>query len=503
MPRWCCAAAVLLLCLAGVAWASSSGAVERPSLWHWRRASPSPVVSSAPAHAHNGADASVGIKDESTGISRDITDVTDTVSFQVLQYNVFGRPYQVSKDGQRERLARIPASLRRISEQIDVVTFAEADNQDEREAMLAQFRSTGFAYATSVLHDPDPFTSLLNGGVIIVSKWPIIHEAQHVYRNACHYSDCLAAKGVKFARVLKTVDGTSKIFNVFATHMQAWSTPQGRADRMEQAKQMRSFVDALQIPQHEPLLFAGDFNVDNHTFAAEVAQLTELLGAHSPVPTGDQQFTSDPRSNLLVGRDGAAGSNKCSAKYMESWGDVKNGTYFPNALTRSTCSLSHRLSRQALLVFIQPDNMCYCPCCPLEWLDYVLYAKGPYQQPLGQATLECRVNTVKPFIVDWTAPKSNMKMQLVDLSDHYPVLGTFEFAVNRGAGKDNDPRSYHLDGCSTDDDCHFRSFRCYCTGPNCYFNGTHLDGSGLDSNHPVNRNCLFQKTSFRCLCGPT
>lgn len=170
--------------------------------------------------------------------------------------------------------------------------------------------------------------------------------------------------------------------------------------------------------------------------------------------------------------------------------------------------------------------MCFCPCCPLEWLDYVLYAKGmgrrsvvhrrleratvsrvyvcrtaaPYQQPLEPASLECHVNHVTPFIVDWTAPKSNMKMQLIDLSDHYPVLGTFEFAVNR---EDNDPRSYHLDGCSTDDDCHFRAFRCYCTGPNCYFNGTHVDGSDLDSNHPVNRNCLYQKTSFRCLCGPT
>lgn len=65
--------------------------------------------------------------------------------------------------------------------------------------------------------------SLLNGGVIIVSKWPIIHEAQHIYRSACHYSDCLAAKGVKYARVLKTIGDTSKIFNVFATHMQVRS----------------------------------------------------------------------------------------------------------------------------------------------------------------------------------------------------------------------------------------------------------------------------------------
>lgn len=143
-----------------------------------------------------------------------------SMPFEVLQYNVFGRPYEVSKDGQAERLARIPQSLVDISASIDVVTFAEADIKSEREKMLAQFRAHGFNHSTSILHDPDPFTSVLNGGVIIVSRWPIVREAQHVYRNACHYSDCLAAKGVKYARVLKTVDSTAKIFNVFTTHMQ-------------------------------------------------------------------------------------------------------------------------------------------------------------------------------------------------------------------------------------------------------------------------------------------
>lgn len=144
----------------------------------------------------------------------------DRMTFEVLQYNLFGRPYEVSKDGQSERLQRVPESLHRISEAIDVVTFAEADIRTQRDAMLDQFRVFGFNYSTTILHDPDPFTSLLNGGVMVVSKWPIIREAQHVYRNACHYSDCLAAKGVKYARLLKTVDGASKIFNVFATHMQ-------------------------------------------------------------------------------------------------------------------------------------------------------------------------------------------------------------------------------------------------------------------------------------------
>ncbi|CAI5732288.1 unnamed protein product [Hyaloperonospora brassicae] len=425
------------------------------------------------------------------------------MTLQVLQYNLFGRPYEVSKDGQRERLQRVPESLDRISKSIDVVTLAEADIQTQRDDMLAQFQKFGFHHVTSILHDPDPFTSLLNGGVMIVSKWPIVREAQHVYRNACHYSDCLAAKGVKYARILKTVDGVSKIFNVFATHMQAWSTLEGRSDRIEQAKQMRQFIDAIGIPHHEPLLLAGDFNVDNHTFGSEVAYLVELLQAHEPRRIGEQNFTSDPHTNVLVGRDGAAISSKCFAQYVHNWGPAKDGVYHPSLLTRSTCMVHAVMDEASWLVHAEVDDMCYCPCCPLEWLDYTLYGRDPYQQPSTMPTIEAYANQVSRFTVDWTASESSMKMALVDLSDHYPVLGKYEFPVTRGKGKDDDPMTYHLDGCSTDDDCHFRSFRCYCNGRNCYYEGNYTNGWHLDSTHPVNRNCLYQKTSFRCLCGPT
>lgn len=423
--------------------------------------------------------------------------------FEVLQYNLFGRPYEVSSDGQSERLARVPESLTRISTEIDVVTFAEADIKSQRDAMLHEFQKHGFQYATSILHDPDPFTSLLNGGVLVVSKWPIVREAQHVYRDACHYSDCLAAKGVKYARVLKTVNGTSKIFNVFATHMQAWSTAEGRADRVRQAQQMRQFIDAMNIPHHEPLIFAGDFNVDNHTYGDEVAHLVELLKAHEPRQVGKQLFTSDPHTNVLVGRDGAAVSNKCSSQYVQNWGPPKDNVFYPSLLTRTTCGTHAEHSDLKWRVFVPPDNMCYCPCCPMEWLDYVLYGNAPYQQPSAVPTLEAHVNQVQHFTVDWTAPESNMKMALVDLSDHYPVHGKFEFPVTHGPGKDDDPLTYHLDGCSTDADCHFRDFRCYCNGSDCYYKGNRTNGWDLDSEHPVNRNCLYQKTSFRCLCGPT
>ncbi|RHY66445.1 hypothetical protein DYB30_008226 [Aphanomyces astaci] len=241
---------------------------------------------------------------------------------------------------------------------VDVVTFAEADIDSERAHMLAAFGELNFRHHTTVVADTDPFTSLINGGVLIVSKWPILREAQHIYRNACHYSDCLAAKGVKYARINKTDGAYSKAFNVFATHMQ---------------------VDGL-----------------------------ILLCVFSP------------RTNLLVGRDGAAAADGCLSQYIDSWG-------------------------------------------PLQWTS-------PHEK--------------------------HTALHAMDLSDHYPVLGKFTFPLNQSQPV------MHLDGCSTDADCRFHSFRCYCQGRGCFFDGRQTDGEPLPSTHPVNKNCVMLKTRLECSCGP-
>ena len=188
-------------------------------------------------------------------------ETTKKMDFRVLQYNIFGRPYTVSHEGQAERLATLPSALESAGLDFDVATFCEADDSDTREAMFSAFRGLGYAYNTAVVEDYDDL-SLVNGGVVIGSKWPILREDQMVYRDACTDSDCLAAKGVNYARVNKTVGGESKIFNVFATHMQAWSGSSEKAVRVEQAKQLKAFVAAQAIGPDEPVLFTGDFNID-------------------------------------------------------------------------------------------------------------------------------------------------------------------------------------------------------------------------------------------------
>ena len=142
------------------------------------------------------------------------------------------------------------------------------------------------------------------------------------------------------------------------------------------------------------------------------------------------------------------------------------------------------------------DNKCYCPCCPFEWLDYILWAKEPYQQPNTVPYVESLNVKVPPFVTSWSASESHMNIELADLSDHYPVLAKFEFAVE-------DKNTIHLDGCTEDSDCTFYAFECFCTGPHCYYNGSIVNGRTYPYDHPVNKNCLYVKTHVDCICGPS
>ena len=449
------------------------------------------------------------------------------MNFTVLQYNIFGRPYVVSHDGQLEREERIPEAILEIPDNlldVDAATFAESDDSDERERMFQQFAARGYRYKTSVVQDFDS-KSILNGGVVIGSKWPIVREDQIVYRNACSGSDCLAAKGVKYARIRKTApvrqaDGSmknmSKIFNVFATHMQAWYSSDDKADRAKQAAQLKAFVDSQKIDPKEPVLFSGDFNTDWVRYPGEVAELVSILNASIPTLTGDVKFTSDPATNLLVGRDGAAGSStfNCDDAYTKSWGPLSSGKTYPGGMdyrVKMTTEFPPKTDTGAAVLpfFTRDTDLSFCPCCPQEWLDYVLWSND-HQAPVVDAGALVQLPTLEAIAlklatavrVPWGGtlqpvpepPEANSYIDLVDLSDHYPVAGRMTFAVDEPADDD-------VQGCRQNSDCTFHwsiHGSCWCDGPGCTWDGKRVNG--WQTGGGVNDNCHYHVTSLTCAC---
>jgi endonuclease/exonuclease/phosphatase family metal-dependent hydrolase len=385
-----------------------------------------------------------------------------TMQFNILQYNVFARPHLVGHEGQQERLQRIPQVLSQINNgKVDVIALCEVFSQVGEplcDMMLSEFKKYGFLYHTRVISG-NALEKV--GGTMIVSKWPLhpLDGDTHVYRNMptidsdkfeAGLAEKVVAKGVSYAAVNKTENGLTKTFHVFATHLHAWNTEVAVGARRQQANQMKEFLEKKNIPNNEPVIFAGDFNVDLVRCVSEFENLSQILDAKLPEMIGEQKYTSDPSSNLLVGKDSAA--DRCQEQYKNSWGEksvikshffgaVKDYLFHPAPEYKNPDPTSQKipglnpffadLTKGSDTLYIESDG-CYCPCCPHEWLDYILFSKK-HQQPSDTPTLECiRMKATSPFEATWSEMPAALagvpdKIILSDLSDHYPVLGRFLF----------------------------------------------------------------------------
>jgi hypothetical protein len=226
------------------------------------------------------------------------------------------------------------------------------------------------------------------GGVVIVSKYPILYQQQHVFHGNCEGYDCFACKGVVFCRIVK--DGN--VVNVVGTHFQAWDTPRAKEIRMGQAQACQQLVASLAIPADEPIVLVGDWNLDLYTRQAELQRLSAVLQMTVVAQrTGSYEFTTDPSSNNIVGNDE----------------DVMYAT-----------------ARYPQGCYTEYMDTLHCPCCPQEWLDYVAFSTvhlAPCQADMRVVQLKQE----RPFRMMFNL---TMERETTDLSDHYPVIGTFHFA---------------------------------------------------------------------------
>ncbi|MEU7429454.1 sphingomyelin phosphodiesterase [Streptomyces sioyaensis] len=114
--------------------------------------------------------------------------------------------------------------------------------------------ATGGAYSATTPED---------GGVTLLSKWPIVHKEQYIYKDACG-SDHFSNKGFVYA--VLDVDGTK--VHVVGTHTQSTDSGckagEAAADRAKQLKEVDAFLDAKNIPTDEEVMVAGDLNIDSH-----------------------------------------------------------------------------------------------------------------------------------------------------------------------------------------------------------------------------------------------
>ncbi|MFI8826342.1 sphingomyelin phosphodiesterase [Streptomyces sp. NPDC053431] len=236
---------------------------------------------------------------------------------KVLTYNVFLFSKTLYPNwGQDHRAAAIPAAP--FFQGNDVVVLQEAFDNSASDALKAKaaaqypyqtpvvgrsksgWDATGGAYSTTTPED---------GGVTLLSKWPILRKEQYVYKDACG-SDWYSNKGFVYA--VLDVNGTK--VHVVGTHAQSTdsgcSTGEAAQMRSRQFKNIDAFLDAKNIPADEQVIVTGDMNVDSRTpeYASMLAD-ADLVGADSRTghpysfdtalnSIAHDRYPTDPREDL-------------------------------------------------------------------------------------------------------------------------------------------------------------------------------------------------------------
>ncbi|MFG2603109.1 sphingomyelin phosphodiesterase [Streptomyces sp. NPDC048514] len=183
----------------------------------------------------------------------------------------------------------------------DVMVFQELFDNSASDILMSKLK--GYPYRTPVVGrstsgwddtqgDYSAFAPE-DGGVGIVSRWPITKRIQYIYDDACG-TDSASQKGFAYARL--NVNGSP--VHVIGTHTQAddslCSTGEAAKIRAGQLREMRNFVDGLHIPASEPVVYAGDFNINWH--GPEYQNMLQTLSADEPTYDG-VPWTMDPKTN--------------------------------------------------------------------------------------------------------------------------------------------------------------------------------------------------------------
>ena len=155
--------------------------------------------------------------------------VSTTVRF--LSYNIFLRIRGVSNPDSNDdwKDARLDAFVRDVLPNFDVVCLQEAHAKPSLATAGRCARLIEGGRACGLVHHhrgPDPSVwgsrTFLDGGNLILSRYPFVETHAMVYANGCH-ADALAAKGALHALV--AVDAARGAYlHVVSTHLQATYT---------------------------------------------------------------------------------------------------------------------------------------------------------------------------------------------------------------------------------------------------------------------------------------
>ena len=243
----------------------------------------------------------------------------DSVAIKVMTYNLY--LILLASDG----ITSLDDRARRITDwfatpeanQYDIIALQETWTNpiEVRDGMVA----AGYCHYA---YDDRGYTG---SGLALYSKHPIVYHDFRGFQNACGGVDCVADKGVLYAKIAvpKGDDGGAaayeeddKIVHVFNTH--TMFSVDNHDVRRRQYDVMRTFINEQIIDPSELVLLVGDFNEDKINTPKKYGAMLNLLNAGEfGLGEGSGLYSYDPNSNSLIDPNSAgAGSTQRALDYV-------------------------------------------------------------------------------------------------------------------------------------------------------------------------------------------
>jgi endonuclease/exonuclease/phosphatase family metal-dependent hydrolase len=301
---------------------------------------------------------------------------------RVAAWNVFDLPEWVFSLASAKRMQQVPEALAALAapvDTLDAVVFSELYVAQDRALVLTALARWGLVHRAALVGSRF-VDRAFPAGLVIASRWPIEAQASMGFRHACHGADCLTTKGALYVRLRKQVGSKTYPVHLFGTHFYLGQPPADVVTRLAQAASLAQFIRQQAILPTEPVVLAGDLNAP---WEADGPTVLAALGSYPVTFFGALDHTFCGHGHPLAGSPFQSLKQRCR-----------------QAQTR------------------QPPN----EQAGRKWIDYVV-ALAPGARP-QQTRLTVLPARGLPYLL---GSADSAHCLLEGLSDHYPVLGEFDF----------------------------------------------------------------------------
>lgn len=292
----------------------------------------------------------------------------------------------------------------------DVVILCEAFSERAGSLLKAGLkREFGLVFETPT-GGSDPFVesgALINSGVCVLSRYPIVQADFHSYRKSWGGRSRFTNKGVFYVRIEKN----GRPVNVLASHLEAWDSPTAVTAREKQFFSIQRIIQSLNLAKNEPVIIAGNMNICRVQDADQYDHMLDILNAKDPSESEHKQSYSKnkkaiPKNSVFLGKPSNLLESKSQSKTLYK-SAVK--PHRPSSATTALQAYS----------FDVVENIMEEDPASFGRLNHCLFSAAHSVPKSAQSTLLRSMSTNRYSHAE--------KHKRHTISDHYPVLTRFQF----------------------------------------------------------------------------